>query len=356
MFAIPVIIFDNGFVHQHRGDLLNPPAELFSPYQMSFYSNCKVGWQRCPLGYHAYAQMDSLGRKTVFPAIALDCQSAPSRKFPSYPLRFSKDKIEAYARGLLGVSTEIRSQRDEELLNLAHDLRAAGTEIYHSALNAKKLAEQISDANLHDFLEVIVNAQQMMSLRLDIIDYESGLSSTRPRELIGPRSKIDKVIRSFSGKMRSRNITWRVQGNCTDFLIGPPIFEIVPFVIIENALKYAPYGRTIVVRFEEGVTNVIIRFESMGPLISDKEKLLIFNKKYRGEAVQGGRTKGSGIGLFAAKTITETHFGGQIFVNQTGDEVWMDGTAYRMTRFTLILPTVKDNLHGERRGNFRRRS
>src|SRR3546814_4730914 len=88
-----------------------------------------------------------------------------------------------------------------------------------------------------------------------------------------------------------------------------------------NALKYAPTGSEVLVKFEEKTDEILIRFDSLGPVIGDKEKNRIFERSYRGEAVRGSSLPGSGIGLFAAKTIVETHFGGKIFVNQIESEI-----------------------------------
>src|SRR3546814_1696418 len=83
-----------------------------------------------------------LGRKIVIPGIYVLGDKPPKRKFPNYPLKFTKAAIEEFAKSHLGVAGEIRDQRDAEFKNLAHDLRAIGTEIYHSSLSAKLIAER----------------------------------------------------------------------------------------------------------------------------------------------------------------------------------------------------------------------
>jgi signal transduction histidine kinase len=123
---------------------------------------------------------------------------------------------------------------------------------------------------------------------------------------------------------------------------GPPIFEIVPFVIVENAIKYAPPGTAIVVKFDENDDEIIIRFESLGPEITEREMSRIFERSYRGSAVRDSQRTGSGIGLFAAKTIVENHFGGKIFVNQFDASLLIDENTFWDTRFTVIVPVVRD--------------
>lgn len=340
MAAIPIYIYDRGFVEEKQGALLKPPAELLSKSQQSFYSQCKPGWQRCPLGYQVYCAIDELGRKLVIPGIFVPNETAPKRKFPNYPLKFSKAEIEEFAKSHLNIASNVREQRDTEFKNLTHDLRLISTEIYHNALD---LRERISNYAGRDEdkaqIELIINAQQMMSMRLDIIDYDNGLSSTRPKENISPYRKVDKVVRCFNGKLQAKKMNCSIEGRNNEFIFGPPIFEIVPFVIMENALKYAPYNSEVVVRFQEEHRKCIIRFDSYGPRISQKEKNRIFERDYRGEAAQQLGRSGSGIGLFAAKTIVENHFDGKIFVNQLEPRYLIGGQEYWSTRFTIIVPT-----------------
>ena len=341
MAAIPIIIYDRGFVIEKEGALLQPPIEILSGSQKSFYSRAKLGWQTCPLGYQVFCARDELGRKVVIPGIYDPDSKPPKRKFPNYPLKFTKDQIEKFAESHLNVVSEIKQQRDTEFENLTHDLRAIGTEIYHGALDARHAAVNNFTQDLNDKLDLVVNAQQMMSLRLDIIDYDNGLSSNRPKELISPYPKIEKVLKCFSGKLDARQLRWDIEGRSRDQIYGPPIFEIVPFVIIENALKYAPFRSGILVRFEEDNNKSIIRFESFGPRIAKKEKEKIFERDYRGEAVKKSHRSGSGIGLFAARTIIENHFDGKIFVNQVEPIRIVEGEPYYTTRFTLVLPAFE---------------
>ena len=319
--------------------MFNPPTEFFQPTQMAYYAKAPYGWSRCPLDYSVYCQRDALGRNLVVPGIYATCEQAPKRKFPDYQLKFSKVVIEKWFENHLSIFNDVRKLRDAEFKNLTHDLRAISTEIYHNALAVRDQIEGVVLFRAKDQIELIINAQQMMSLRLDIIDYDSGLSSGRPKENISAWPKVDKVVRCFSGKFKSRRMTCKLEGKPRDYIYGPPIFEIVPFVIIENALKYAPFASELTIRFEEKESETIIRFDSFGPKITTKEKDKIFEKSYRGEAVKTSQKGGSGIGLFAAKTIVETHFGGKIFVNQLEDKKSFESQDYWPTRFTLILPS-----------------
>lgn len=217
MAAIPIYIYDRGFVIEQQGTLLKPPAEILSKSQQSFYSQSKPGWQRCPLGYHVYCAIDELGRKLVIPGIIVPSEAAPKRKFPNYPLRFSKAEIEEFAKSHLNIASNVKEQRDSEFKNLTHDLRLISTEIYHNALDLReRIFHHPSRDEEKNQIDLIINAQQMMSMRLDIIDYENGLSSTRPKENISPYRKVDKVIRCFNGKLGAKKSAAPLKGGTTN--------------------------------------------------------------------------------------------------------------------------------------------
>lgn len=338
MAALPIVKFDAGFVEVERGALFDCPAEFFAAAQMAFYAACKPGWNRCPLGYDTYAALDAMGRKFVVPGNITPGEKAPNRKFPAWQIRFPRNSIEKFLKPHLGVSEEIKGQRDTELKNLTHDLRAISNEIYHTALTAKQVAEERSERDLAANIAALIDAQQMMSIRLDIVDYESGHSASRPKELISVFKKTEKVLKCFSNRMLHRKLRYRIDGRQFSNTFGPPIFEIIPFVVVENAVKYAPNGTEIFVRFEESETDIITRFESIGPKIKEAEKNKVFEQHFRGDAAKKSERSGSGIGLYAAKTLLETQFGGNIYVNQVGAPLWYNEEEYFNTRFTVVVP------------------
>lgn len=350
MAAITLIKFDSGFVSVDRGSLFDCPAEFLSKPQMAFYSASRPGWSRCPLGYLVYAAMDAIGRKFVVPAVYAIDDVAPKRKFPDI-YKFSKRQIEQFLKPHLGVSEEVRQQRDQEFKNLTHDLRAKSTEIYHTALTARDYTVEKGLVQISEYITAVMNAQQMMSLRLDIVDYESGHAAGRPKEQISAFKKTEKVLHCFSNRMNNRNIRWRTEGRQFSMIYGPPIYDIIPFVVIENAIKYSPSHTELLVRFEETATDIITRFESLGPKIKDSEKERIFDQHFRGDAAKISERSGSGIGLFAARTLLETHFNGKIYVNQVGGPIWLNGATYFNTRFTVVTPI---NAGAERMAGFRR--
>ena len=337
MAAISIVQFDNGIQTIFRGTLLDCPVEFFSHSQMSFYLNSKIGWNICPLGYWCYSELDSLNRKLVIPGINLTDEVKRKKRFKDFGVNFSRSQIEKFISTHVNISQIIRETRDTEFKNLTHDLRAMGAEIYNTALRARNQAEY-RDEQLLDPLDDVLAAQQMLSVRLDIVDYESGYASSRPSQNIPVFRKIDKVLRCFRSRLKKHRIELKIEGGSYAEIYGPPIFELIPFVLIENAIKYAPVKSQLAVRYENKDEEIIIRFESLGPKIKQSEKQKIFHQNFRGEAAETRQSGGSGIGLYGAKTLVESHYGGKIFVNQDDQLNIISGVNFFETRFTLIFP------------------
>jgi signal transduction histidine kinase len=82
--------------------------------------------------------------------------------------------------------------------------------------------------------------------------------------------------------------------------------------LIENAVKYSPAGEPVEVRVSQWNATVLVAVRDHGPGIRTHDQRLIFEKFGR---VAGGASKpGTGLGLYIARSIAETH-GGTIAVS-----------------------------------------
>jgi two-component system, OmpR family, sensor histidine kinase KdpD len=81
---------------------------------------------------------------------------------------------------------------------------------------------------------------------------------------------------------------------------------------LENAAKYSPEGSPIFVSAEVSKDQLVTSVADRGAGVDDLEKMMIFDKFYRGQG-QRYRVQGTGMGLAIAKAIVEAH-GGSIDV------------------------------------------
>lgn len=119
-----------------------------------------------------------------------------------------------------------------------------------------------------------------------------------------------------------------------------PIFDFVPHVLLENAIKYSPSSQTIDVTFEEIQNNFEVKIESFGPSLGVDELSKIFEKGFRGKNAILVSNNGGGYGLYFAKLISELH-GLKLTARKDLAEININGIPY--SKFTMILSF--DKLH-----------
>ena len=87
--------------------------------------------------------------------------------------------------------------------------------------------------------------------------------------------------------------------------------------LLENAANYSRAGTPIIVSAEAVGARVSVSVADHGPGIDDLERMMIFDKFYRGES-QRYRVQGTGMGLAIAKAIVEAHHGSISVTSQLG--------------------------------------
>jgi signal transduction histidine kinase len=104
-----------------------------------------------------------------------------------------------------------------------------------------------------------------------------------------------------------------------EFDIPPEIFyygeefliRLVINNLLENAVKYTPADKPIVVSIEQNdkQKSLVLKVADLGQGIPENEKLKVFEKFYRIGDEMKRLTKGTGLGLFLSKKIIEDHHG-----------------------------------------------
>lgn len=87
---------------------------------------------------------------------------------------------------------------------------------------------------------------------------------------------------------------------------------------IDNAIYYSPRGSTITVEIAvvDGSATLEVHDKGMGVPASEQSRL--FTKFYRASNARKQRPDGTGVGLFLAKKVVDSHGGGLIFESEVG--------------------------------------
>lgn len=188
-------------------------------------------------------------------------------------------------------------------------------------------------------------AQNILSIRMDIIDFSTGQFQEYQFDRIAVYKKVDKITRCLRPSAFNRGISLYLEGPSNDCTFGPHIFELVPFVILQNAIKYSPNNSKISIKVEDHQDRITFSVTSLGPRVDEKEQYKIFDKGYRSDNAKVTGKAGSGLGLFAAKEIIEDSFNGSISVTQNSFPDLSFSPDLFWTRFDVAVPVDRYDRH-----------
>ncbi len=343
MFALTTIITASSTDFEiHEGLFYKPPPELLGKANINKYiSNRSAGWHVNDLGYYQYNIVDSDSRVFIIPGIAIEGKP-PRKYFGNQKHIFLKQNIELYGKNLIELIEKTRLETERDLNLLVHDLRGISSSIYNSALAASSALERGSIPDAIIQLDSVIASQAMLKMRTDVIDYIGNPTSIVGESDIPVYRRVHKVCRAFNSRGNSRGVHIKIGGQSYNVVTGPDIFEIVPYIFIENAIKYAPRHSDLSVFVEDKLRETSITFKSLGPKITETERFDIFKRGYRGVHALDSARPGSGLGLSLARNLVENHFGGVITVHQEMTSQHIEGQDFHLTEFRVELPSRPD--------------
>lgn len=118
--------------------------------------------------------------------------------------------------------------------------------------------------------------------------------------------KFQAILYNSEGKHINKSFSLR--GNSYTSVKTYQSFTTIPLSLLHNALKYSIGSEKIEILFSEVPNKLItVSVSSNGPLISEEEKVKIFQKNYRGKYASKLHHDGLGIGLYVAQIVAEKH-------------------------------------------------
>jgi len=243
------------------------------------------------------------------------------------------------AEALEGVARSEAARESDRLRtalldSITHELRTPLTAIKASA-TALISTEEMSPANRREMLTVIdeesdrlnhLIAQAVQMVQLDSQEIHMDFAPQSVAELI------DNARQASAPVIAGHPFEVRLPRQLPQVLADSTWIERVLGNLLENAAKYSPVGRPIIVSAEPHADTVAISVADQGVGIEPIEQDLIFDKFYRGQS-QRYRVSGTGMGLAICRAIVEAHHGSISVVSQPGQ-----GSV-----FTFALPAVESN-------------
>jgi two-component system sensor histidine kinase KdpD len=135
------------------------------------------------------------------------------------------------------------------------------------------------------------------------------------------------VLSELAPRLSGRPVSTRVADQLPAALVDPELIRQALKQLVENAANYSPPGSEIALSAEGKSAKILIRVADRGPGIQENERILIFDKFFRGRQHRYG-TKGTGMGLAIAKGIVEAH----------GERIWVESEQGQGAVFSFTLP------------------
>ena len=309
-----------------NGRLMPINPELWGVDKINTYFSVKSpGWNRSDFGTFVYVCHDDSGTKYIFPGLRLRGEHVSGRI--SDQIEYERTEFEAYVKAVISHSAEQKQIAEQDLDILLHDLRRLSTTIINNAELVKFSIHRNDRETAREKIESVIAAQHMLKIRTDLLDLAGNPDASRPTRRIPVFKKLDKVLRCFGSFAEKSGIHITLKGECFKFVEGPDVFEILPYILIDNAIKYSPSPGEIDVHIWNTPGRTSISFRSTGPVIGDDEMAKIFSRGYRSRGALGTGLQGSGIGLFLALNLV-SRFNGSISVDQSQNRYQINGAQY----------------------------
>lgn len=281
--------------------------------------NSPAGVYCCPFGLSSYVYATQ-GAKTIFSGLRIKgsydkkkAKITATEQIVFNPI-ISEDNCFAIAREAsknIDEKNELEQKLDA-IRDLLHETRSLNTQVKNSIDQLWESNPYEEDIEHEVLLNTLKNAHicsYMISNRFSYFDsvLNPGLSLGPPYQHVIFK-KFDKMRKLLKGYMR-KNVWISVNApEQSDYRYRIyPTFEILLFILLENAIKYSPDNKPININFLEDGCILDVTITSTGPYCDENEIIHLCQKGYRGENAKAYSKTGQGFGLNFAKRICDMH-------------------------------------------------
>lgn len=218
--------------------------------------------------------------------------------------------------------------------NLVHSLSKLLDVSQSHCESLLKRTEEYPD--IEESLLSLVNAVMSARVIFNADDVRAHGVSYQSRYEINVHGKFLKMVKLFRNYQGIR-VNYNLSGEVKDRYQLYPSFECVPYLLLENARKYAPNPKEVDVVFQENELGLSVEISNSGPLVKTCELNSILEYGVRGECAKQACKEGSGIGLNAVKEILGLN-GVELSVSSSKSECVVDGIPYGRFAVNLFIP------------------
>lgn len=242
---------------------------------------------------------------------------------------------------------ELNEKKISFFTHISHEFRTPLTLIINPAKELLKENNTQQDTNS---LNIIYrNAKRLLSLVDQLLLFRKAEQKQDELKLAVHNlpELIREVFQYFSHQAEHKHIHYDFicENEDIEITADREKIEIALFNLVSNALKFTPENGRVSIHLTETENQVQILISDSGPGIPKEAQEKIFSVFHQYTDSRFPSKGGFGIGLFLAKTFTESHFG-----TLTYDSVPEEGTTFKMTlwkKHNALLTDTKTDIKTE---------
>jgi len=236
----------------------------------------------------------------------------------------------------------VAAARERKLSNLKSDFVANVSHELKTPLSLVRMFGELlqsgrvdSEEKRQQYLNIILSeSDRLTALIENVLDFAK-VERGKAAYHFAPASVADVVARAVEAcRVRAQREQVELSIEQPETLPNAELderaIEIAVINLVDNALKYAPDGKRVVVSLKQAEDQVEIRVTDQGPGIPSEDRKRIFERFERGRGAETKQVRGSGIGLALVKHIAEAH----------GGKAWCEPVLPRGSAFVLTLRAV----------------
>jgi two-component system sensor histidine kinase KdpD len=140
------------------------------------------------------------------------------------------------------------------------------------------------------------------------------------------------ALAGLTARLLNNPVSVKLPSNLPLVEIDSQLIERVFANLLENAVKYTPFGTAIEISAKAAQKELLITIEDKGHGIPVGEEKRIFEKFHR--VANEGNQGGAGLGLAICRAIVEAH----------GGRIWADNSSHGGAIFHFTLPLTEPPL------------
>lgn len=343
--CFPWILIDkNGTpIQEGNGSLFPRPHKEIESVLASASNIENGGWGVCKHGFAVYKFSTNIiaPASIILHGLKVDGLSTARGKSAGLSINLKQSDVTNYASEFCESIRALDDQYRSLIRQNIHEVRGINSALYNAAFELQGMLETdyTQRGATTSISKSVVSLSELLRGRIDFMEFIANPDAGNvSRSDIYVYRKFDKVQRCFRVTANKRGIEFEISGASSRAVSGPPIFDLIPYLLLDNAVKYSPNNSPIKIICNDTTQLIICSVTSRGPRISEAELPDIFSPGVRGENALLSKKEGSGLGLSVLKKVVTDIFRGSVDVHQSEDKEIINKVPYCDVTFEIKFP------------------